>query len=60
MIIPACAVITSFVDFLVSFLILLGMMAWFRFWPDWRILSCRFSWPWPFWRRWAQAYGLRP
>ena len=30
MIIPAGAVITSFVDFLVSFLILVGMMAWYR------------------------------
>jgi lipopolysaccharide transport system permease protein len=39
MIIPASAVITSFVDFLISFLILAGMMAWYRFWPDWRILA---------------------
>ena len=39
MIIPAAAVITSFVDFLVSFLILIGMMAWYRFVPDWRILT---------------------
>ena len=39
MIIPASAVITSFVDFLVSFLILVGMMAWYRFWPDWQILT---------------------
>jgi lipopolysaccharide transport system permease protein len=39
MIIPASAVITSFVDFLVSFSILAGTMAWFRFWPDWRILT---------------------
>jgi len=41
MIIPAAAVITSFVDFLVSFLILVGMMVWYRdrFSPDWRILT---------------------
>ena len=39
MIVPASAVITAFVDFLVSFLILVGMMAWCRFWPDWRILT---------------------
>jgi lipopolysaccharide transport system permease protein len=39
MIIPAASVITSFVDFLVSLLILVGMMAWYRFWPDWRILT---------------------
>ena len=39
MIIPAGAVITSFVDFLISFTILAGMMVWFQFWPDWRILT---------------------
>ena len=39
MIIPAAAVITSFVDFLVSMLILVGMMAWYWYWPDWRILT---------------------
>src|SRR5205807_157086 len=39
MIVPASAVMTSFVDFLVSFLILVAMMAWYRFWPDWRILA---------------------
>lgn len=39
MIIPAGSVITSFVDFLISFTILAGMMAWFQFWPDWRILT---------------------
>ena len=39
MIVPASSVITSFVDFLVSFLVLLGMMTWYRFWPDWHILT---------------------
>ena len=39
MIIPAAAVITSFVDFLISFAILLAMCVWYRFWPDWRILA---------------------
>lgn len=39
MIIPAGAVITSFVDFLISFSMLVGMMAWFQFWPSWRILT---------------------
>jgi len=39
MIIPASAVITSFVDFLVSFLVLIGVMTWYRFVPDWRILT---------------------
>ena len=39
MIIPAASVITSFIDFLISFTILVGMMVWFQFWPDWRILT---------------------
>jgi len=39
LIIPAASVITSFVDFLISFGILVAMMAWFNYWPDWRILS---------------------
>jgi lipopolysaccharide transport system permease protein len=39
MIIPASAVVTSLVDFLISFLILVAMIAWYRFWPDWRILT---------------------
>ena len=39
MIIPAAAVITSFVDFLISFVILAAMMAWYRFLPDWRIAT---------------------
>ncbi len=38
MIIPAGAVITAFVDFLISFIILLAMMVWFQFWPTWRML----------------------
>ncbi len=39
LIIPAGAVITSMVDFLISFLILIGLMAWYQFIPDWRILT---------------------
>ncbi len=39
MIVPASSVITSFVDFLVSCVVLLGLMAWFRFWPSWHILT---------------------
>ena len=39
MIVPASGVITSFVDFLISLLILAGMMAWYGYWPDWRILT---------------------
>ena len=39
LIIPAGAVITSFVDFLITVALLAAMMAWYRFWPDWRILA---------------------
>jgi lipopolysaccharide transport system permease protein len=38
LIIPASAVITSFVDFMVSGMILLGLMTWYDFVPSWRIL----------------------
>jgi lipopolysaccharide transport system permease protein len=39
LIIPASAVITSFVDFLISAVILVFLMVWYQFIPDWRILS---------------------
>lgn len=39
LIIPASAVITSFVDFLISAVILVGLMVWYGFVPGWRILS---------------------
>ena len=39
MIIPAGAVITAFVDFLISFVILIGMMIWYQFWPSFRLLT---------------------
>lgn len=39
LVIPTSAVIVSFVDFLISFLILIGLMFWFKFLPDWRILT---------------------
>ena len=39
LIIPASSVITSFVDFLISGVILVGLMAWYRFVPDWRIIT---------------------
>ncbi|MFS0515825.1 ABC transporter permease [Nostoc sp. UIC 10607] len=38
LIVPASSVIVSFVDFLVSAIILLGLMAWYDFVPTWRIL----------------------
>ena len=39
LIIPASSVITSFVDFLISTLILAGLMAWYRYVPTWRVLA---------------------
>ncbi len=38
LIVPAASVITSFVDFLLTFAFMLVIMVWYRFWPDWRIL----------------------
>jgi lipopolysaccharide transport system permease protein len=42
LIVPTSAVIVSFVDFLISGIILLGLMAWYKFVPDWRILTLPF------------------
>lgn len=39
LVVPTSAVIVSFVDFLISGMILLGLMAWYNFVPGWRILA---------------------
>ena len=39
LIVPMGAVIVSFVDFLLSGIILLGLMAWYDFVPSWRIVT---------------------
>jgi lipopolysaccharide transport system permease protein len=39
LIVPASAVIVSFVDFMISGMILLGLMAWYNFVPGWRIIT---------------------
>jgi lipopolysaccharide transport system permease protein len=39
LIIPASAVITSFIDFLVSAVILVALMIWYGQWPGWHILT---------------------
>jgi lipopolysaccharide transport system permease protein len=39
LIVPTSAVMVSFVDFMISGIILLGLMAWYNFIPDWRILT---------------------
>jgi len=38
-IVPASAVVVSVVDFLISLLILIGLMLWYGVIPDWRILT---------------------
>jgi lipopolysaccharide transport system permease protein len=38
LIVPTATLVVAFVDFLISFCILIALMAWYRFWPDWRIL----------------------
>ena len=39
LIVPTAAVVVAFVDFLIGFCILLALMAWFRFWPDWHLFA---------------------
>ncbi|MCC0176761.1 ABC transporter permease [Waterburya agarophytonicola K14] len=39
LIVPASAVIVSFVDFMISGMILLALMAWYNFVPSWRIIT---------------------
>jgi lipopolysaccharide transport system permease protein len=41
-IIPASAIVTSFVDFLISFVILLGLFIWYQFIPSWHIIFLPF------------------
>jgi lipopolysaccharide transport system permease protein len=38
MIIPASTVIVTFIDFLISFVILIGLMVWYKFLPSWHIV----------------------
>jgi lipopolysaccharide transport system permease protein len=42
LIIPASSVITSFVDFLISGVILIALMLWYQFMPGWCILTLPF------------------
>ena len=39
LIVPTSAVVVAFVDFMISGIILLGLMAWYSFVPSWRILA---------------------
>src|SRR6201984_2808974 len=38
LIVPTATIVVAFVDFLVSFAILVGMLGWYRFIPGWQIL----------------------
>jgi lipopolysaccharide transport system permease protein len=38
LIVPIASVMVAFVDFLVSFAILIGLMIWYRFMPGWQVL----------------------
>ncbi|OQK15835.1 phosphate ABC transporter permease [Methyloprofundus sedimenti] len=39
LIIPAASVIVAAVDFMISFSILVALMVWYSYWPDWQIVS---------------------
>jgi lipopolysaccharide transport system permease protein len=39
LVVPTSAVVTSFVDFLISGMIMLGLMIWYNFVPGWRIVT---------------------
>ncbi len=39
LIVPTAAVVVSFVDFLVSFVLLVGLIVWYRFAPSWHIVA---------------------
>jgi lipopolysaccharide transport system permease protein len=39
LIIPIAYIVVAFVDFLISFCILVILMVWYWFWPDWRIVA---------------------
>ena len=54
LIVPAGAVITSLVDFFISFVILLGLMAWYRYPPGWEFLTL------PLWTLLAFVVALGP
>jgi len=42
LIVPTSAVVTSFVDLLISFLLLLAVMAWYQFLPPWQVFFLPF------------------
>ncbi len=41
-IIPTVSMVVSLVDFMISFVILIGLMVWYGFYPDWKIIVLPF------------------
>src|SRR5436853_5869655 len=39
LIVPASSVITSFVDFLITLVLMAALMLWYQFVPDWRVIT---------------------
>lgn len=39
LVVPASAIMVALVDFLISLVVLLGMMCWYHVWPTWRFLA---------------------
>ncbi len=42
LIVPTATVVVAFIDFLISFVILVGMMVWYQFLPGWQVLLLPF------------------
>ena len=42
LIVPTAAIVVAFVDFLISFAILVGLMLWYQYLPGWQILTLPF------------------
>lgn len=42
LIVPTAAVVVSFIDFLISFIIMLGLMLWYQYLPSWQIATLPF------------------
>ena len=42
LIIPTSAIVPSLVDLAIAAVILVGLMAWYDFWPDWRVITLPF------------------
>ncbi|WP_228015886.1 ABC transporter permease [Synechocystis salina] len=39
LVVPTSAVVTSFVDFLIAGMIMIGLMAWYNFLPSWHVIT---------------------